>query len=88
MWGFNCISKKRMFRGMQWIFKFKNGYGASVINDGYGSEEGLYELAVLDSEERIHYDNKVSKGDVQGYLQPKQVAKLLKQISRFKEAKK
>jgi len=29
------------------ISRFDNGYGASVIDHGYGSEKGLYELAVV-----------------------------------------
>lgn len=31
----------------QTISRFDNGYGASVIDHGYGSEKGLYELAVV-----------------------------------------
>ncbi len=31
----------------QTISRFDNGYGASIINHGYGSEKGLYELAVV-----------------------------------------
>ena len=29
------------------ISRFDNGYGASVIDNGYGSDKGLYELAVV-----------------------------------------
>lgn len=33
--------------GTRLVFKAKNGYGASVITDGRGSEQGLFELGVL-----------------------------------------
>jgi hypothetical protein len=61
---------------------FENGYGASVIRHkySYGGVDGLYELAVLDSEGEIHYDNPVAEGDVHGYLTEDDVTELLKRI--------
>ena len=49
---------------------FDNGYGASVVKGpmSYGGKNGLYELAVLDSNGELHYDNPVANGDVVGYL--------------------
>ena len=32
---------------MQTIHSYENGYGASVINYGYGSQRGYKELAIL-----------------------------------------
>ena len=68
-------------RGMQWIYKFSNGYGASVICGPYtyGGEEGLFEIAVLkfDGDKfSICYDTEITNkvighldfGEVQGYL--------------------
>ncbi len=61
---------------------FENGFGASVIRHkySYGGKDGLYELAVLDSEGEIHYDNSVAEGDVHGYLTEDDVTELLKGI--------
>jgi len=33
--------------GTQWLYRFPNGYGASVIDCGYGSKDGLLELSML-----------------------------------------
>ncbi len=64
---------------------FDNGYGVSVVKHAhsYGGDRGLYELAVLDSNGEIHYDNKVSKGDVVGYLRPEDVSDAMLLIQKF-----
>ena len=57
------------------IFIFHNGYGASVINDGYGGNEGLFEVALIKSNKQgwwIDYDNDKLK-DVSGFLDDKGV---------------
>jgi hypothetical protein len=61
---------------------FENGFGASVIRHkySYGGADGLYELAVLDTEGELHYDNPVAEGDVHGYLTEEGVTDLLKGI--------
>jgi len=61
---------------------FENGFGASIVNHkySYGGKDGLYELAVLGSDEEIHYDNTVSNGDVLGYLSENDVEIHLKEI--------
>ena len=60
---------------------FDNGYGASVIKHqySYGGDRGLYELAVLDKDGKLCYNTPVTN-DVEGYLTPDDVTKLLKQI--------
>jgi hypothetical protein len=65
--------------GRQWKFKFDNGYGASVINDGYGGERGLYELAVLDRDGALTYDTPITR-DVLGFLTADEVGDALAQI--------
>lgn len=64
---------------------FDNGYGASVVSHtfSYGGKSGLYELAVLDSDGEIHYDNPVAGGDVKGYLTEEEVTELLIQIQKL-----
>ena len=66
--------------------KFPNGWGASVIKHegSFGYEQGLFELAVLGIDGKLHYENKVAKGDVVGYLNLKDLEDLLRQIKSFK----
>jgi hypothetical protein len=65
--------------------QFDNGYGASVVKHqySYGGDRGLYELAVLDSNGEIDYDNPVAKGDVVGYLREEDVTDAMLLIQKF-----
>jgi hypothetical protein len=65
----------------QKIYKFPNGYGASVVcNFGtYGAKDGLFEVAVLDSNGEIAYDTPVAS-DVIGWLDFADVADILNKI--------
>ncbi len=65
----------------QKIYKFPNGYGASVVcNFGtYGAKEGLFEVAVLDSNGEIAYNTPVAS-DVIGWLDFADVADILNKI--------
>lgn len=65
-------------------FKFKNGYGASVIKHygSYGYEEDLFELAVLDSNDHLCYNTSLTD-DVIGYLTNDEVLELLEQIKNL-----
>lgn len=80
--------------GIQKLYRFPNGYGASVVrfmviySDGtkhsgsYGSEDGLWELAVIkwDGEEfDLVYDTTVTD-DVIGGLNDEGVLAVLKEI--------
>jgi hypothetical protein len=64
--------------------KFDNGYGASVVKGPhtYGGNEGLYELAVPDSNDDLTYTTSVTN-DVEGYLTEEDVTILLKQIQNL-----
>lgn len=59
---------------------FANGYGASVIISpySYGGDKGLYELAVFKGGS-LCYDTPITS-DVEGYLTPDDVTRLLGQI--------
>ena len=74
----------------QWLFKFENGYGASVIKHfgSYGYEEDKFELAVIRWTEGKHYEleyNTPITNDVIGHLDNKEVMDLLEQIKELKE---
>jgi len=77
--------KQDMLRGLNAArVMFDNGYGASVVigPHTYGGEDGLYELAVLDSNGNLTYETPVT-GDVEGYLSEDDVTKLLEQIQNL-----
>lgn len=76
------------FEGIHYIFKFDNGYGASVIKHygSYGCEEDLWELAVIEFYEtdggisyHLCYDTPITD-DVIGYLTDREVCEHLQQI--------
>lgn len=73
--------------GDQFKFKFANGYSASVVRHpgSYGSAQGKWELAVLDSSNRLTYDTPVTD-DVLGYLSETDVAETLKVIEALPKA--
>lgn len=80
------FSQRPLNGGDQTVYKFDNGYGASVISGGtftYGGDEGLKELAVIkfQSEDkwRICYETEITD-DVIGYLSDEEVENLLLQI--------
>ena len=85
------------FERNQWVFKFDNGYGASVIChyttdlkvftriSTYGSKEKPFELGVIkfvgDSFELV-YDTPITD-DVIGYLTEKEVEEYLEKIENL-----
>ena len=88
----NPISTNHDF-GVQYIFRYPNGYGASVVKNAfsYGNEQGLYELAVIMFPNNIHNDpddfqlvgnsDILPDGDVIGYLTIEAVNGYLTQIA-------
>lgn len=69
--------------GFQKIFEFKNGYSVSVVQfwSSYGSEEGLYEAALIKDGDLVYeYD---FEEDVIGYLDEKQVNSLLHKVKNY-----
>lgn len=65
----------------QKIYKFDNGYGASVVCGlgTYGAKDGLFEVAVLDRNGNITYNTPIT-ADVLGWLDFDDVAKILNKI--------
>lgn len=72
-------------KGKRCRITFENGWGASVVSHtySYGGSAGLYELAVLDSEGELHYENSVAQGDVRGHLSEDEVSELLIEIQNL-----
>jgi len=70
-----------MFDSYQKIYRFPNGYGASVVSgpNTYGGNDGLFEVAVLDNNGEITYNTPVT-GDVIGFLDFADVADVLNKI--------
>ncbi len=82
----NLLLEHPIHSGIQRLYRFGNGYGASVVRHSfsYGSDEGLWELAViryLGENERfvLVYDTSVSD-DVIGHLSETDVNELLNKI--------
>lgn len=79
------VDKIEVLDGVQKIYKFDNGYGASVIRSRFskGHEEGLWELAVIEIDEdgyfEPRYDTPITD-DVIGNLTGEEVNKYLKKI--------
>lgn len=84
----NLWKERTLHGGIQKIYKFENGYGASVIKHSmsYGHEQGLWKLGVLEFYDedkfRLCYGTEITD-DVIGYLTEKQVNKLLEKIKKL-----
>ena len=70
--------------GRQISLIFPNGRGASVINDGYGKEDGLFEVAVLGPDGTIDYSTPITD-DVCGWLTDEKVTAMLVTIAALAE---
>ncbi len=82
--------------GIQYVFRFKNGYGASVVchNHSYGGDSGLWEIATIKfapkgcmncSEDwEIVYDTGVTE-DVLGWQNEDEVTAVLKRIKHLEK---
>ena len=75
------VENKDVNGGTQRIYKFPNGYGASVIRHqgSYGFKNGLWELAVLDSSGDLCYSTPITN-DVIGHLSDEEVILKLNEI--------
>lgn len=74
--------------GHRWLFRFDNGYTASVIKHrhSYGGDKGLYELAVLRNGVLV-YDTPITD-DVLGHLTWGDVANLLDDVAALPKSNK
>ena len=86
-WAFEPTSTNAVMGGIQYRFKFGNGYGASVVRHefSYGGNVGLWELAVTDEDGDLTYDTPVTD-DVLGRLSVGEVNEALREISELPQA--
>lgn len=86
--GFNLPDGSKIEDGVQYIFKFPNGYGASVVKGPYtyGWRDDLWELAVTYFKEcgdyNLVYDSGITD-DVAGYLTDEEVREHLQKIKEL-----
>lgn len=81
---FKTLKRTDREDGVQYHYKAENGYGASIVRTtySYGSKDGLWELAILDSNGQITYDTPIM-ADVMGYLTEEQVNETLIKIKNL-----
>ena len=75
------VETNEHYGGVQRVYKFPNGYGASVIRHkgSYGYSKGLWELAVLDEFGELDYTTPITN-DVLGHLSEEEVILKLNEI--------
>lgn len=65
--------------------QFANGFGVSIICNGmsYGQENGLFEVALLNSKGELIYDERLGFEDVVGSLDFQGVADVIRRVEAF-----
>ena len=70
--------------GIRSRMMFENGYGVSVVSTkmSYGGKQGLYEVAILNSDGEITYDTPITD-DVVGWLTKDGVTDIMAQVQNL-----
>ena len=78
---FEQINDAPFMVGKKSRMHFDNGFGVSVVSHSYsyGGRDGLYEVAVLDSDDNLTYDTPVTN-DVIGYLTEEEVSRVMEEV--------
>jgi hypothetical protein len=78
------FKEHRDLNGVVARIQFDNGYGASVVKHefSYGGKDGLYELAVLDTNGDLTYETPITD-DVIGYLREEDVTDVMEKIQKL-----
>ena len=92
--GDQLIVRRELNGGIQYIFRFNNNYGASVVkhSGSYGYEADLWELAVLEFNGSgiwdwdLTYDTEITD-DVLGWLNDMVVYEVLSKINALEASK-
>ena len=79
---FKTLKSNELAGGIQYHFKAENGYGASIVKHpfSYGSDVGLWELAVIGKDGKLCYDTPITS-DVLGHLTEEEVNSTLERIA-------
>ena len=80
-----ALSRKLEFdKKGQMVFTFGDNWSLSVINNGYGASEGLFELAPM-ADDNIQYVEGISTelDDVRGYLTEEQVFEYVDKMAKI-----
>ena len=74
------IETNKVYDGIQYVYTYENGYGASVVKHeySYGGKKELWELAVQKDGE-LTYDTHITS-DVIGHLEWNDVLNILEDI--------
>ena len=91
LWRRNEQTRPFMGEHVQYIFRFDNGYGASVVKGfgTYGYEQDLWELALITFNENnswsVEYTDRIPvlSDDVVGWLNETEVLELLDEIKNL-----
>lgn len=84
----HLLERRKLYDGVQYLFKFDNSYGASVVKNygSYGYSDDLWELAVIEFDRYgdfdLTYDTEITC-DVEGYLTDDRVRSLLERIKEL-----
>ena len=80
-----ALSRKLEFdKKGQMVFTFGDNWSLSVINNGYGAREGLFEIAPM-ADDNIQYVEGISTefDDVRGYLTEDEVFSYVDKMSKL-----
>jgi len=80
------IKERNINKGIQKVYKFENGRGASVIRNPHsiGGNAGFYELAVLDENGYIYHTTHGTNAVI-GWLKWEEVIELLRKIKELEK---
>ena len=80
-----ALSRKLEFdKKGQMVFTFGDNWSLSVINNGYGASEGLFEIAPM-ADDKIQYVEGISTefDNVRGYLTEEQVFEYVDKMAKI-----
>lgn len=81
------FKKTNLHGGIQKLYRFENGYGASVVQNrySYGGDQGLWEIAMIswEGDQFNLYYCEITNDDVLGYLPETSIDDVLERIKNY-----